>query len=130
MTKVSLHFTPGRDRRMTWGRKDEEYMADFILVSKRTLTSEEYKLFKYHFLLGADWKLCTRKQKMDRGSFFHAVYRIQQKLGRVFAELQPYALYPLEEYFATTVNAAEPITMRSSPPTHIRPIQPPLQQAA
>ena len=55
--------------------------------------------FKYHFLLGADWKLCTRQLKIDRGNFFHAVYRIEQKLGRVFRELEPYPLYPLEEYF-------------------------------
>ncbi len=36
---------------------------------------------------------------MDRGSFFHAVYRVEQKLGKVFRELQPYGLYPLTEYF-------------------------------
>ncbi|HWB86135.1 MAG TPA: hypothetical protein VG675_18470 [Bryobacteraceae bacterium] len=27
------------------------------------------------------------------------VYRIQQKLGRTFVQLEPYALYPLDEYF-------------------------------
>ena len=37
--------------------------------------------------------------KIDRGTFFHAVYRIEQKLGRVFRELQPYSLFPLDEYF-------------------------------
>jgi hypothetical protein len=36
---------------------------------------------------------------MDRGNFFHAVYRIEQKLGRVFRELEPYALFPVNEYF-------------------------------
>jgi hypothetical protein len=36
---------------------------------------------------------------MDRGTFFHSIYRIEQRLGRVFAELQPYALYPVSEYF-------------------------------
>jgi hypothetical protein len=36
---------------------------------------------------------------MDRGTFFHSIYRIEQRLGRVFAELEPYALYPLSEYF-------------------------------
>jgi hypothetical protein len=50
-------------------------------------------------VLGADWKLCTRKLGIDRGNFFHAVYRIEQKLGRVFRELEPYCLYPLDEYF-------------------------------
>ncbi|MEQ1949057.1 MAG: hypothetical protein ABL995_17835 [Bryobacteraceae bacterium] len=56
-------------------------------------------MFRYHFLLGADWKLCTRRLGMDRGNFFHAVYRIEQKLGRAFRELEPYALFPLDEYY-------------------------------
>jgi len=103
MSRVSLEHTgSGGARRYTWGRKDEEYIADFTLVSRRTLTTDEYTIFKYHFLLGADWKLCCRKLKMDRGNFFHAVYRIQQKLGKVFRELEPYALYPLDEYFGSS----------------------------
>ena len=40
---------------------------------------------------------------MERGDFFHEVYRIQQKLGRAFRELEPFALYPLNEYFGGTV---------------------------
>ncbi len=78
-------------------------MADFCLVSRRTLDDFEYKVFRFHFLLGADWRLCCRQMKIDRGTFFHAVYRIQQKLGRVFRDLKPYSLYPLDEYFGGTV---------------------------
>jgi hypothetical protein len=59
----------------------------------------EYRLFRFHFLLGADWKLCARRLGVDRGNFYHAVYRIEQKLGRTFRELQPYPLFPLDEYF-------------------------------
>ena len=99
MSRTSPELIAGRDGKVVWGRKDEEYVADFCLVSRRTLDEFEYKVFKYHFLLGADWKLCTRKLKIDRGSFFHAVYRIEQKLGRVFRELQPYGLFPVDEYF-------------------------------
>lgn len=103
MSRVSLEHTgQGGGRRYLWGRKDEEYIADFTLVSRRTLTAEEYQLFKYHYLLGADWKLCCRKLKIDRGTFFHAVYRVQQKLGKVFRELEPYGLYPLDEYFGAS----------------------------
>ena len=36
---------------------------------------------------------------MDRGNFFHAVYRIEQKLGRIFRELEPYPLFPVDDYF-------------------------------
>jgi hypothetical protein len=39
------------------------------------------------------------------------VYRIQQKLGRAFRELEPYCLYPLENYFGgTTKEKAENTT--------------------
>lgn len=99
LSKISLEPSQGRQRPGTWGRKDEEYMADFCLVARRTLDPEEHRLFRYHFLLGADWKLCSRQLGMDRGNFFHAVYRIEQKLGRVFRELEPYPLFPLDEYF-------------------------------
>ncbi len=99
MSQLTFEPKGGRPGRLTWGRKDEEYIADFCLVSRRTLDDFEYKLFRYHFLLGADWRLCSRRLGIARGNFFHAVYRIEQKLGRVFRELQPYALYPLDEYF-------------------------------
>ena len=101
-----LEQVNGKEHRQTWGMKDEEFMADFCLVAKRALTPYEYRIFRFHFLLGADWKLCCRQMKMDRGDFFHEVYRMQQKLGRVFKELKPYALYPLDEYFGGTVRGA------------------------
>jgi len=106
MSKVTLTFCAGKDRRLTWVRKDEDYVADFCLVSRRTLDEFEYKVFRFHFLLGADWKLCCRQMKIDRGTFFHAVYRIQQKLGRVFRDLEPYSLFPLDEYFGGSVRKA------------------------
>ena len=99
ISRVSLEANPGRQRKSVWGMKNEEYIADFCLISRRTLSEYEYTLFKFHYLLGADWKLCSRKMKLDRGTFFHEAYRIEQKLGRVFRELQPYALFPLDEYF-------------------------------
>jgi len=109
LSQVGLEPQLGRQRPMTWGRKDEEYMADFCLVSRRSLDEFEYRLFRYHFLLGADWRLCCRRLGMDRGNFFHAVYRIEQKLGRIFRELEPYSLFPLDEYFQgpSRVQAAE-----------------------
>jgi hypothetical protein len=94
-------------RRLIWGRKIEEYIADFYLVSKRTLTEEEWPVFNAHYLMGADWRLCCAQLKMDKGNFFHAVYRIQQKLGRAFREVAPYALFPLDEYFKTAIRRPE-----------------------
>jgi hypothetical protein len=99
LSHVSTEPSVGRSRPSSWGRKDEEYIADVTLVSRRTLSASEWRLFRLHFMLGEDWKICTRKLGIDRGNFFHSVYRIEQKLGRVFREVQPYALFPVAEYF-------------------------------
>jgi hypothetical protein len=98
-SSVSLELCNGKDGRRRYSRKREEYMADFLLVTRRTLEEAEHQLFRYHFLLGADWSLCARRLQLDRGTFFHQVYRIEQKLGRTFAELEPFPLFPVDEYF-------------------------------
>jgi hypothetical protein len=72
-------------------------------VAKRTLDEDEHRTFRFFFLLGADWKLCCQRLNIDRGNFFHQVYRVEEKLGRAFAETEPYALFPLADYFAGTV---------------------------
>ncbi len=95
-----INGTSRAQGRVSDGRKNEDYMADVFLVSKRILTDPtEWAIFRFHHLLGADWKLCRCRLGMDKGNFFHAVYRIEQKLGKVFRELQPYALWPVDEYF-------------------------------
>jgi len=86
----------------TWGRREEEFLADFVLVSRRVLTRREYLLLKLHHLRGLDWRACCPKLRVNRGDFFHLVYRVEEKLGRVFAELQPYGLFPPDEYFGGT----------------------------
>lgn len=135
ISRATMTFVAGPQRRLTWGRKDEEYIADFYLVSKRHLTEAEFRLFKFHFLYGADWKLCCRKMKIDRGNFFHAVYRIQQNLGRVFRDLQPYGLYPIDEYFqpafrrdgvGKTAPRVVPIRSMNGPPA----LRPPIRLTA
>jgi len=130
MSKVTLTLCAGKDRRLTWVRKDEDYVADFCLVSRRTLDDFEYKVFRNHFLLGADWRLCCRQMKVDRGTFFHAVYRVQQKLGRIFRELEPYSLYPLDEYFGGTLRkgpSLSPVRITEMPAP---PVAPPLLKTA
>jgi hypothetical protein len=97
------HFDAGPGARRIWGLRDQEFAADFCLVAKRALDRFQHRIFTYHYLLGADWRLCCRRLNIDRGEFFHEVYRIQQKLGRTFRELEPYALFPLDEYFGGTI---------------------------
>jgi hypothetical protein len=65
---------------------------------------------------------------IDRGTYFHSLYRLQHKLGRVFRELQPYGLYPVSEYFASKLDKS---TLAVMPvPRKPKPVQPPLRKSA
>jgi len=97
---MTLDHAEGPTGHRFWGRRNEEYIADFELVCRRSLNREEFEVFQWHFLQGADWKFCIGKIGIDKGTFFHNVYCLQEKLGRVFRELRPYALFPLDEYFS------------------------------
>jgi len=134
LSRVSLEFGRGKESRLTYGRKCEEYLADFCLVSRKALGPLEYDLFRYHFLLGADWKLCCWRLKMSRGDFFHMVYNVENKLGRVFRELEPYGLYPLDEYFNGTIRKDRTERCPATEVVPIRPVhmalRPPLQMTA
>jgi hypothetical protein len=99
ISTVNIEWSSGPIGKRFYGRKIEEYMADFCLVSRRELSEDLYRLFRYHYVLGADWKLCCRALKMDKGEFFHRVYKIETTLGRVFYHMKPYPLFPLYEYF-------------------------------
>ena len=125
---VTLEFCGGAEGRRTYSRKREEFMADFCLVSRRVLDDREHRIFRYHFLLGADWKLCCQRLRIDRGYFFHMVYRVQQKLGKAFAETEPYALFPLDEYFGgmirTDVRRAVRSEMDREKPEPLAPLLP------
>jgi hypothetical protein len=104
LSRVRLELCKGKDSRMTYGRKTEEYIADFCLVSRNALSPLEYDIFRFHYLLGADWKLCCWRLHIDRGTFFHVLYKIEQKLGRVFRELEPHCLFPLDVYFTSSIH--------------------------
>jgi hypothetical protein len=98
----------GQRRGMSYGMPSQEYAADFVLVSKRTLGEETLalKIFKFHFLLGADQAACCRKLGLDEGAYWHEVYRLEARLGRAFRELEPYPLFPTNEYRAHTISRA------------------------
>jgi len=96
---VAWEICGGQDGYRMYSRKREEFIADFCLISQRTLDDIGCKLLRFHYMLGADWKLCCRHFRIDRGTFFHSLYRIENRLGRIFAEVLPYPLYPVDEYF-------------------------------
>lgn len=98
-TTPVLDFVGANSRSRVWSRKEQEYMADFMLIARRTLDDLHFNVFRYYFLLRGNWQACCRRLHMDRGNFYHAVYRVEAKLGRAFRETEPYGLFPLDEYF-------------------------------
>ena len=101
--------------RRVMSRKKEEFMADFCLIANRTLNEMENRVLRFYFLLGADWKMCARRLQIDRGNFFHMVYRVEEKLGRAFAETEPYALFPLDDYFGGPIRRGQAKAFISDP---------------
>jgi hypothetical protein len=107
-------------------------MADFVLIARRELNPAEYKLFRFHFLLGAECPLCCQKLGLTRGNFFHMVYRVEQKLGKVFATLMPYPLYPLDEYYGGNTRMVDIRPFPIPEPVQLNgiPLRPPLAAPA
>lgn len=91
--------------RGTWGIAEKEFVADFLALAESALDANEYRLFRWRYLLGADIPLIRRKLKLpplaDRGLAYKCEL-IEQKLGRRFATIMPYPLFPIDEYLAGT----------------------------
>lgn len=94
----------GAATRRRYGYPKAEFVADFLAIAKRTLGTGSigYGVFRLHFERGHEWRVCCRRLGIDRGSFFHEVYRVEEKLGRAFREVAPFALFPIDEYFRGT----------------------------
>ncbi len=129
---VSMQRTGTSGQHGCWARVNENFKADVWLVAKRTLADAplDWAVFRCHHLLGSDWKLCCRKLNISRGNFFHAVYRVEEKLGRVFRTLEPYPLYPLDEYFMGAVRGAKTTALLAKQQQRREPLRPPLAVAA
>jgi hypothetical protein len=100
------------------------------LVSKRFLTDpREWDIFRYHYLLGADSKLCCDRLNMTKADFFHAAYRIEETLGEVLMSLRPFALYPIDDYFAAVSRRVDvrPLAIPDERHRNGVPLRPPIR---
>jgi len=112
------------------GRPHEELLADVCSVARRALDELEYAIFRYHYLLGADWKACSRRLGIARGECFHAFYRVESKAGRAFRITAPYPIYPVNGYFYGVVRGRRiPATTVDEPAPPV-PLRPPLATKA
>lgn len=88
-----------REAAVVWARPEVSFMEDFVAIAKRTLSEDQHRVFRIHFLLGASASLCIERLALDRGAFFHAAVEIEQRVGRALRETQSHPLYPIDEYF-------------------------------
>lgn len=95
-----------KHRGAMYSRRDVEFAADFELVAQRALNQRDWAIFELFFLWSQDWKHCTAKLNLDRGTFFHRLYRIEEIVGRAYKETRPYPLYPVRDYFCNWQAAA------------------------
>src|SRR5579864_6406041 len=51
LSTVSLDWSSSSNGRRFYGRKVEEYIADFCLISRRSLKDSLYEIFRYYFVL-------------------------------------------------------------------------------
>ena len=85
----------------------QEYRADFELICRKLFAKNlmQWHVVRLHFLSQVPWKPCvaalesTLKRRVDRGEFFHEVYRVEARCGRALFQVRPYPLYPIDEYF-------------------------------
>lgn len=126
---VKLEFTGGRaENRQVFGRRNEEYCADFALVSKRYLNEKEYKLFRYHVMLGADAKLIARREQVPEWAVQAAISSMEAKLGAAYSSVRPYTLFPLDEYFSQVLHNGVP--SQGTPEPRFGPLRPPMLSPA
>lgn len=98
---VYKQFGGGRPSRRQPGysRPREEFVADFELLAKRVLDLQHHYVFRLYFIEGKKYPECCQLLGLDKGNFFHAVYRIEESMGRACRELLPYPLFPPFDYY-------------------------------
>ena len=114
----------GSSRLTVWGLKDQEYVADFCLVARRVLSPSDHRLFRYRYLLAADFRSCAQVLGEPRAAIMNRAYRLEAVLGRAFRELAPYPLFPLDEYFAGPLRGSHsidpaPVARAGALPPHL-----------
>ena len=81
------------------GQPEIEYMADVEHIARRHLTPGRWHLFREHILRRREWSEVAPEIGLDRGNFYHEVYRVEEILGKAFFETRPYGLFPPGSYF-------------------------------
>ena len=86
-------------RRGSWSMKRPEFVADLEILARRVLSLDEWLVWRAYHCSGAPYTWCCERFGLNKGVFFHLVYRIESRVGRAARELRPYALFPIADYY-------------------------------
>lgn len=103
-----------------------DYRADYLAVTRRALRCPELRsIWHRYFLLSTPWQAFNRGKDV-----FHDIYKIKRIAGRAYAELKPFALYPVEDYLTVPhAGKIEPQVIEFKTPVR-RPLMAPLVRRA
>jgi hypothetical protein len=86
-----------------------DYLGDVVITANRILGKKERVLFQLHSIERHPWRVCLslfprvwyhyfgkKADLLDKGLFFHSVYRYKNAIGK---ELLALGIYPFSEYF-------------------------------
>ena len=104
----------------------ESYLADFVLIAKRTLSDDEFQFFTIAYLSGMDWKRVHGSLNIPRTNFLRTCYSLESRLGRAFRETAPFPIFPLDEYFSRPAPGKRTVAFPGTRPARYQPIRPPL----
>jgi hypothetical protein len=112
------------------GYRNYEYAADFLSCARRSLASADHRLFVSRYILEASLEQINVQlgRPRDERSTHRDFYRIEHALAHAFCSQQPYALFPIEDYFRRETNRAVATALRL-PDTRQR-LNVPLKKAA
>jgi hypothetical protein len=96
------HFVSGGGKAGKHRLAEENFLADVFLIAKRTLAEDDFRLFRFRYLLGAAVKLCAARLGMDFRTCEQRLAEIESVLGAAFRDTRPYSVFPIGEYFRNT----------------------------
>lgn len=83
-----------------YARNSENFLSDFWIVGRKNLEDVDQQVFRWNVVRGFDDHVCCKVLKLTQVDLRNSVNRIEQRLGRVFHELEPYPLHPTRNYFS------------------------------
>ena len=118
--KITFDFVSGGNqaKHITWSRLNEDYIADFTSLARRTLPAHLSLIFRLRFLLNAAPELIQTRATISRRTYYSHLNEIQRTMGHAILNQSPYSLFPPSTYFGTTETDPEPERVHAQPARH------------